>query len=71
MIKQTWMSKLYAKARDEGRLCSSCGWIISTKNWKKGYRLCGSCWDANKGVRTPARWGKFRDEPLDMTGEML
>jgi hypothetical protein len=64
------MSKLYAKARDEGRLCSSCGWIISTKNWKKGYRLCGSCWDANKGVNPKTGHGRYRDEPKDMTGEM-
>jgi len=65
------IAKAFRKARLEGRLCSQCGWIISKINWKKGYRLCGSCWDANKGVRTPARWGKFRDEPVDMTGEML
>ena len=70
-MKQTFLSRIYAKARDEGRLCSKCGWIISTKNWKKGYRVCGSCWDANKGVNVSGRYGKYRDEPVDKTGEML
>ena len=63
------MSAIYSRAKKEGRLCKQCGWIINTQNWKKGYRLCGSCWDANKGVRTRPVFGKWRDEPVDTTGE--
>jgi hypothetical protein len=63
------MSRVYAQAKKEGRLCSRCGWVINTKNWKKGYRLCGACWDALKGVNVNNAHGKFRDEPRDMTGE--
>ena len=46
------MNKILARqlhrAREEGRLCSQCGWIITIINWRKGYRLCGACFDANK-----------------------
>ena len=57
------------RARQEGRVCSQCGWIISKKNWEKGYRLCGNCWDANKGVNVSYGWKKYQDEPRDKTGE--
>ena len=64
-------TRVYQKAKAEGRLCRACGWIITIKNWKKGYRLCAGCYDAFKGVNVPARWGKYRDEPVEKTGEML
>jgi hypothetical protein len=65
------LGKQYAIAKKEGRICTQCHWMITKKNWAKGYRLCGNCWSANKGVSTPARWGKAKDEPDDKTGEML
>ena len=69
------MSKLfdnvYHKAKVEGRLCSRCGWIVTVKNWKKGYRLCAGCYDALKGVNVDGNQGAYRDEPVDMTGEMI
>jgi hypothetical protein len=64
------LAATYEKAKAEGRLCTQCGWIITKANWKKGYRLCAGCGDANKGVRTRPVFGKWRDEPVDMTGEM-
>jgi hypothetical protein len=57
-------------AREEGRVCSRCGWIITKKNWAKGYRLCAGCHDALKGVNVNGRYGKWFDEPQDRTGEM-
>lgn len=60
----------YRRAKLEGRLCSRCGWMITIKNWKKGYRLCAGCHSALKGVNVPARYGKWKDEKDDMTGEM-
>jgi len=64
------LQKQYHRAKEEGRLCSRCGWMISIVNWKKGYRLCPSCYDALKGVNVSCRWGKYFDEPPDLTGEM-
>lgn len=61
----------YEKAKAEGRLCSHCGWIITVKNWAKGYRLCAGCYDALKGVNVDQGHGHYRDEPVDMTGEMI
>ena len=65
------LRRTFHRAKEDGRLCTQCGWMISKKNWKKGYRLCPGCWDAGKGVNVPARWGKWRDEPTEKTGEML
>lgn len=65
------LSKYYAQAKKEGRVCRRCGWIITKKNWAKGDLLCSGCLDAIKGVNTPPRWGKWLDEPIDKTGEML
>jgi hypothetical protein len=57
-------------AFSEGRVCSRCGWIISKKNWGKGYRLCGGCFDALKGVNVNYGHERARDEIEDKTGEM-
>ncbi len=65
------LSNVYAKAKAEGRLCRRCGWVITKKNFLKGYHLCAGCYDALKGVRVPMNWGKWLDEPIDKTGEML
>lgn len=63
--------KHFIRARAEGRICSRCGWMIPKKEWNKGRRICWNCEDALKGVNTPQAWGKYLDEPPDMTGEML
>lgn len=57
-------------ARREGRICPQCQWIITKKEWKKGFRLCGRCIDINKGVNVNYGHGRYRDEPVDKTGEM-
>ena len=57
-------------AREEGRVCSNCGWMISRKNWKKGYRLCPSCNFALQGVRTDKGHYAPADEAADRTGNM-
>ena len=40
------------------------------KNWKKGYRLCGNCWDANRGVNVRGGYRQPRQEPREITGEL-
>jgi predicted RNA-binding Zn-ribbon protein involved in translation (DUF1610 family) len=59
------------RALAEGRVCSNCGWMISIKNWAKGFRLCPGCADALKGVNVDRGSGRYRDEPVDMTGEHI
>ena len=64
------LARQFTRAKGEGRTCSRCGWIITVKNWKKGYRLCPGCFDALKGVNvSTGHWPK-RDEPGEKTGEM-
>ena len=63
-------SKMVKTAKQEGRVCEKCGWIISKKNWAKGYRQCPGCWSASKGVQVRTGAYPYRDEPKDMTGEM-
>lgn len=65
------LTKLFVKAKTEGRLCRRCGWIITKRNWAKGFLLCAGCWDAEKGVNVGGRYGKWLDEPIEKTGEML
>lgn len=65
------LSRQFARAKAEGRVCSQCGWIITVKNWKAGYRLCAGCYDASKGVNVARGHGRYRDEPADKTGNML
>jgi len=64
------ISKVYAQAKAEGRLCSRCGWIIPKRYWKKGNKMCKGCQDGLKGVNVRDGWGKYREEPVDKTGEM-
>lgn len=71
MLSRSNLSKAYIQAKKDGRICRRCGWMISKKNWAKGFLLCGGCWSALQGVNTPPRWGKWLDEPIDKTGEML
>jgi len=63
------MARQYHRAKEEGRLCSNCQWMISIENWNKGYRLCPGCYDAMKGVKTMPRWGTYLDELPELTGE--
>jgi hypothetical protein len=58
------------KAKSEGRICPQCHWIITKKDWHKGFRLCSNCTDANKGVNVKYGHGHYSDEKLDRTGEM-
>lgn len=62
--------KQYYKAKIEGRVCKRCGWMITKKNWKKGYRLCAGCFSAIKGVNTKRGANPAADEPREKTGEM-
>lgn len=65
------LTRQYARAKKEGRLCSQCQWMIKIKNWKKGYRLCPNCYITNKGVSCHnLGYGPYRDEPREITGEV-
>lgn len=64
-------AKALHKAREDGRVCSRCGWMITIKNWNKGYRLCAGCYDGLKGVNVSKGHYRYADEPRDMTGEMI
>lgn len=57
------------RAREDGRVCSRCGWIVTRVNWNKGYRMCAGCWDALKGVNVDRGHYRYADEPRDMTGD--
>jgi hypothetical protein len=63
------LQKLYHQAKIEGRICARCGWRISKRNWKKGYKQCPGCYDALKGVNVRGGCLPDFDEPKDMTGE--
>lgn len=65
------LSKVYIQAKKDGRVCRRCGWIITKKNWAKGFLLCSGCWDAVKGVNVSSGWNKPQEEMVDMTGEAL
>ena len=65
------LAKQYHRAKEEGRLCRHCKWMVAVKRWKKGHRLCPNCEDALKGVNVSGKWGPYYDEPLDLTGEMI
>lgn len=64
------ITTLYKKAKNENRLCSICGWIVTVKDYNKGYKTCDNCRDAAKGVNCKYGHYKNRDYPRDMTGEM-
>ena len=57
------------RAIEEKRLCQNCGWMVTIKNWKKGYRLCAGCYDARKGVNVSKGHYRYSDEPKDITGD--
>lgn len=65
------LSKVYTKAKAEGRVCRRCGWIITKKNWAKGFLLCAGCWDAEMGVNVRGGHYQPQQEVTDKTGEML
>lgn len=68
------LTRVYQQAKTEGRLCSRCGWIITKKGWKKGYRICSDCASALKGVSgigVDHAHGPYRDEPVEKTGNTL
>jgi hypothetical protein len=44
------LSKWFAQAKKEGRLCIHCGWMIKKKRYELGWRTCWYCEDARKGV---------------------
>lgn len=58
------------KAKEEGRVCKNCGWMITKVNWKKGRRLCPNCYDAMRGVNVKTGHPPYRDEPEEKTGNM-
>lgn len=65
----TMLQKHYNQAKEDGRLCPQCGGIITKPHWKKGFRICWFCYDANKGVNVTEGHWPLRDEIVDMTGE--
>ena len=70
-LSKSIMSRVYSQAKKDGRICRRCGWIISKKNWAKGYLLCAGCWSALQGVNVSGGWNKPQEEFEDKTGEML
>ena len=65
------LARQLRRAKLEGRVCSRCGWLISIKNWKKGYLLSPGCFDALKGVNVSKGHRPYRDEAVDKTGNMI
>ena len=65
------LARQFAVAKAEARLCQRCGWMITVKNWKKGYRLCAGCYDGLKGVNVSGGHWPLREEPTEKTGEMI
>ena len=65
------LSRVYEKAKTEGRLCLRCGWIVTVKDQRKGFLLCAGCRDAIKGVNVNYGYSQPQQEYVDMTGEML
>jgi len=57
--------KNYDRAKTEGRLCLQCGGVITCKEWRKGFRLCWLCRDADKGVNVAHGHAPYEDEPKD------
>ncbi len=63
-------SDVLRKAREEGRICPQCQWVITKKDWLKGFRICRSCTDINRGVNVRSGFGPYKDESTDKTGNM-
>jgi len=64
------LTRVFAKARIEGRLCECCRWIVTKKDFERGHKLCAGCRSALTGVHTSPLYSGFLDEPIDKTGEM-
>ncbi len=60
----------FIRAKMEGRICSHCGWMVTIKEWKAGYKMCGNCRDALKGVNVKTGSNPYSDEPTEKTGEL-
>ncbi len=64
------LTRQFHRAKAEGRVCERCGWMITVLAWAKGFRMCPGCYDALKGVNVDTGQLKYRDEPIDRTGNM-
>jgi len=64
------LAKLYHKAKQEGRLCMRCGWIVTVIDSAQGHKLCSNCRDALQGVKCKGGHLPYADERVDQTGEM-
>ena len=62
-------AEIFKKAKEEGRLCSNCGWIVSKERAKKGLKTCGNCGDALRGVKVKQGALPYKDEGRELTGE--
>ena len=65
------LSSVYHKAKVEGRTCLRCGWIVTKKDWAKGFLMCAGCRDALRGVNVYYGHSQAQQETADKTGEML
>lgn len=62
-------AKNLKQAKEEGRICENCGWMVNKKRWANGKRTCASCEDALRGMgKLPGAFPP-RDEQREMTGE--
>lgn len=64
------LAEVYHKAKETGRLCTRCGWIVTVSDYAKGYRVCVGCRDALLGVDCRGGHLPYADERVDRTGEM-
>ena len=65
------LSRVFIKAKAEGRLCKRCGWIVTVKDWQAGCTYCAGCRDAMKGVNVSWGHDQPQQEKKDITGEAL
>lgn len=64
------LAEVYHKAKETGRLCTRCGWVVTVLAAEKGHKLCASCRDALRGVDCRGGHLPYADERVDRTGEM-
>ena len=69
-MRGTILVRQFRNAKNTGRICAHCGWMITIKDWKAGYKTCGNCRDALKGVNVKSGYYPYSDEPTEKTGEM-
>ncbi len=65
------LTRVYQKAKAEGRLCKRCQWIVTKKDAEKGFTLCAGCRDALQGVNVDSGYLQPQQEIIDETGEAL